>query len=166
MPEEITALSIAGKLQEIYNEFTDSIRSMGGRKNGRRGRSRLGSSVLHWIAGSHVKTERDLLCDKFVQDVESCLQDFDYALEGVPEEEAQAACAAAADILVQAIPAGSNSTTDLMKRAMIGHVKPYLARLSQDKLAELLARVESSYPRRQRLPVEQEVLKEIKKLQS
>ena len=161
MTEEITALSLAQEMEEIYHGFTDSVRSMGSRKNGK---SRLGTSVVHWMAGSHVKTERDILCDQFLQDVQRHLQTFDYALEGISEEEAQAACEVLADIMTEPLPAQSNSTTVLMKRAMIGQLMPYLGRLSTEKLAQIKERMESSYRKSQRLPVEREVLKELERL--
>lgn len=164
MADEITALSLAGQLQGLYTDFTDSVRNMGSKASGKKGKSRLGYSVVHWLAGSHVKTERDLLCDKFLTDVEAFLQTFDYALEGISPEETQEACAAVADIMTQPVPSGSNSTTSLMKRAMVGHLKPYLKKLSQEKLREVKERLETSYSKSQRLPVEREVLKEIEAL--
>ena len=68
MDGEITALMLARQMEGIYTDFTEAIRSMG-KKHGRK--SRLAGSVVHWLAGSHVRTERDVLCDKFLEDVVS-----------------------------------------------------------------------------------------------
>lgn len=164
MADEITALDLAKGLQDIYDGFVESIHAMGNKMNGKKGRSKLAGSVVHWLAGSHVKTERDLVCEKFIQDVESQLQIFDLALEGIPEEEARTACEAAADILTAPFPANSNKSTDLMRRAMIGQVKPYLPRLSREKLIQIRDRLEETYTRSQRFPVENEVLKDVREL--
>lgn len=163
-PEEITALRIAQGLRDIYEEFTTSIRSMGKKINGKKTKSPFAQSALHWIAGSHIRTERDVLCDKFIEDVKKQLEMLDYALEGIPEEEVQRACWEVAEILSEPVPEQSNGTSSLMKRAMLGQVKPYLPRLSQEQLQALRDRIEGAYKKSQRLPVEQEVLKEIKKL--
>ena len=164
VPEEITALQIAQGLETIYNEFTQSIRAMGGVINGKKTKSPFVQSALHWIAGSHIKTETDVLCDKFLEDVQKQLQTLDYALEGLPQEQAQEALSAAAEILTQPLPEKSNGTSSLMKRAMIGQVLPLLPRLSRDKLIQIRDKMEAAYKKSQRLPVEQEVLKEIGRL--
>lgn len=162
--DEITATQIAAGLKDIYEGFTEAIRSMGSKKDGKKTRSPLAQSALHWITGDRVKTERDVLCDKFLQDVQKQLQTLDLALEGLPEEEVQEACAVAADILTEPVPEKSNHTSALMKRAMVGQLLPYLSRLSRDKLVQLQQKIEGAYKRSQRLPVEQEVLKEISRL--
>lgn len=164
MSEEIKAMDLAEGLDKIYADFTESVKSMGSKHGSKFGKSRFGANVLHWIAGSHVKTERDAKCDQFLQDVESQLQTFDYALETASDEEAEDACAVMADIMSRPAPPDSNATTDLMKRAMIGHLGPYLPRLSQDKLREIKDRLEQAYSRSQRLPVEKEILKKIEAL--
>lgn len=158
MPDSITSLSIARELETIYEDFTKSIREMGA-KNGRKGKSRLAGSVVHWLAGSHVKTERDILCEKFLADVKKQLEMLDMALEGAGQEETQEALGVMADILCAPVKEASNSTTDLMKRAMISQALPYLPRLSRDKQAEIRDNLEKAYKKSQRLPVEKEVLK-------
>ena len=80
-----SAFQIARDLQGIYDGFTESIQSMGSKAKGKKGKSKLAESALHWIAGSRVKTERDVLCDKFLQDVQQQLQTLDYALEGLSQ---------------------------------------------------------------------------------
>ena len=162
--DPITALQIAQDLEGIYGDFTDAVKSMGRKINGKKTRSPLAQSALHWIAGDRIKTERDILSDKFLQDVQKQLQMLDLALEGLPEEEVQEACAVAADILTEPVPEKSNGTAALMKRAVAGQVLPYLPRLSRDKLEQLRQKIESAYRKSQRLPVEQQVLKEIDRL--
>ena len=158
MAEEITLLALARQLEEIYESFTESIRSMG-RKNGRK--SRLAGSVVHWLAGSHVKTERDVLCEKFLNDVQKHLEVFGMAMEGAEEAEIREALEVVADVMTQPLDPSSNSTTVLMKRAMVGQLSPYLAYLSREKLEEIKDRMESAYKKSQRLPVEKTLLKEI-----
>jgi len=161
---QISAVGIAEGLKDIYAGFTESLSA--NTADGKKRQSRLTQSALQWITGGRVKTERDVLCDKFLQDVQKQLQMMDLALEGRPEEEVQEACAVAADILTEIVPEKSNHTSALMKRAMIGQVQPYLSRLSRVKLEELQKKIEGAYKKSQRLPVEQEVLKEIKRLLS
>lgn len=162
--DEITACQIAQGLQDIYEGFTEAVRSMGSKKDGKKSKSPLAQSALHWIAGDRVKTERDILCDRFLQDVQKQLQLLDLALEGLPEAEVQEACAIAVDILTEPVPEQSNHTSALMKRAMAGQALPYLSRLSREKLEQIQQKIESAYKKSQRLPVEQEVLKEIRRL--
>ena len=162
--DQITALQIAKGLEGIYEEFTEAVRSMGKKINGKKTKSPLAQSALHWIAGDRIKTERDILSEKFLQDVQKQLEILDLALEGLPEEEVQEACSVVADILTEPVPEKSNSTTSLMKRAMAGQVLPYLPRLSRDKLEQIRQKIESAYRKSQRLPVEQQVLKEIGRL--
>ena len=158
MPESITPLSIARDFETIYEEFTKAIREMGS-KNGRKGKSRLAGSVVHWLAGSHVKTERDILCEKFLADVKKQQEMLDYALEGASEEETQEALDVMAGILCAPVREASNSTSDLMKRAMISQAIPYLSRLSRSKQIEIRDSLEKDYKKSKRLPVEKEALK-------
>ena len=159
--EHITALSLAYQLDNIYVAFTDSIRSMGKKHSGK---SRLGSSVVHWLAGSHVRTERDVLCDQFLTDVKKHLELFQYALEGESEEQIQEACGVLADIMTQPQDAKANNTTSLMKRAMVRELMPFLSKLSKEKLTEIKQRMESNYRKSDRLPVERDLLKQIDQL--
>jgi len=159
MSEEITALSIAGGLEKIYEEFTDGVKAIGGKH----GRGKMSTSVLHWITGGHVKTQRDVLCDKFLLDVKAQLQNFDYAVEGLDEKDAREAYDRIADIMSGPWPADSNSTTDLMKRAMISQLKPYIPRISREKLVQVKERLEKGYSRSRRFPVEKDIIKEIEK---
>ena len=162
--EPVTAQQIALGLQDIYEGFTEAIRSMGSKKDGKKGKSPFAQSALHWLTGDRVKTERDIICDKFLQDVQKQLQTLDLALEGLPEAEVQEACGIAADILTEPVPEQSNHSSALMKRAMAGQVIPYLSRLSREKLEQLQQKIETAYKKNQRLPVEQEVMKEIRRL--
>lgn len=161
MSEEITVMALAEGLKDIYDGFTQSVRNMGKKSGSKRPSSKLAASALHWLAGNRIKTERDLLCDKFLEDVKSHLELFETALEGEDEEKAQEACFVVAKTLTEPVPANSNSTSDLMKRAMISQLKPWLSRLNKEQLRVIRERVETAYPRSKRLPVEREVLKEI-----
>ncbi|MCF0230305.1 MAG: hypothetical protein HUJ76_11525 [Parasporobacterium sp.] len=154
---EITALDLALGIRKIYEGFEESIHALGGKKKGRK----MVGSLAHWVAGSHVRTERDVICDKFLEDVQSHLEMFDYSLEGLDENSVQEACGALIDICTEPVPADSNGTISLMKRAMISQVRKYLPMLSQEKLRQTGERLEKAYTKWQRLPVEKEVLQEI-----
>lgn len=157
---EITALSLAEGIEKIYQDFTDSVVALGGKKKG----NKMAGSLVHWLAGSHVRTERDILCDKFLADVQSYLETFDYALEGLDEESARQACAKLIFNCTQPVKADSNGTSSLMKRAMIGQTTKYLSRLSREQLLETKERISSAYLKWQQLPVETNYLKEINRL--
>lgn len=157
MSSESSAVNIVRSLEGVYQNFTDEVKKLGSKA----GRGKLGTSVVHWIAGSHVKTQRDVMCDKFFEDITSALKLLDESLQYADEEETREACDMLADILSATVPANSNSTTDLMKRAMLGQLKPYLPKISEGKLLEVKKRIEAAYSRWQRLPVEQDMLKEI-----
>ena len=161
MSEEITAVSIAHGLEGIYLNFTDEIKNLGGKYGGK---GKFGNSVLHWITGSHVKTQRDILCEKFLSDVQGQLQLLDASFEGCDEQEVHDACAVVADILSEPVSPKSNGTSDLMKRAMISQLTPFLKGLTREKLEWTKSRIEAAYSKSQRLPVERDILKEINRL--
>ncbi|MCD8151917.1 MAG: hypothetical protein LUD71_02350 [Clostridiales bacterium] len=160
-----TLLAEAEKIAEIYDEFTQSVRSIGKKADGSKHASgKMARSVVNWIGGSHVKTERDILCDKFLEDVQKQLEFLVTCLEGVPAEEAAGVCGVAADVITEPRPVKSDSTTDLMKRAMIGQVIPLLPYLRQDQLVSIRDRMDKAYTRWQLFPVEKDVKKAIERL--
>lgn len=153
--------ALAAKVQETYEEFTQSVRDLG---NKAAGRSKMGGSFLRWIGGSHITTPRDQLCEEFLTKVQSQLEFFTMAMEGASPEEQARACAVLADVMLQPVPVKSNATTDLMKRAMVSQFRPFLPYLTREKLAECLERMTSAYQRRQMLPVEKELVKAMEDL--
>ena len=66
--------------------------------------------------------------------------------------------------MLQPIPVESNSTTDLMKRAMRSQIKPLLPYLSRARLEQGMQQIQEGYRKRQLLPVEQELLREMERL--
>lgn len=86
------------------------------------------------------------------------------ALENASPEGAARAAYAAAEIILTPQPAGSNATTVLMKRAMIGQARPLLPYMDKEQLTMLRDRLARAYGRRQTFPVEKEMLKEMDKL--
>ena len=42
----------------------------------------MGNSFLHWIGGSHIRTDRDRLCEEFLEKVQAQLELIRTALEG------------------------------------------------------------------------------------
>ena len=86
------------------------------------------------------------------------------AAEYASREEAADAAALAVDIMSEPRPPKSDSTTDLMKRAMIGQAKPLFPYLRPEKRREVAERLKKAYSRWHRLPVETEVIRELERL--
>ena len=160
MDQEITALSLANGIDRIYQEFTDAVRALGNKRNGKK----LAGSLAHWLVGSHVKTELDIICESFANDMTAHLEMFDMAIEGISEEEKREACAVVVERCSRTVDGNSNSTTDLMKRAMVRLVMKYLPYLSREQLTEVKERLEKAYAKWNRLPVEKDFIKEINRL--
>ena len=59
---------IAGQLAGIYEDFTEAVQALGGKGKKRSGK--LVSSMAKWVGGSHVVTDREQLCQKFLADVD------------------------------------------------------------------------------------------------
>lgn len=153
----------ARKLVVIYDEFTESVKTLGSKAKGRSS-SKFGGSFAHWVGGEHVVTDRESLCEKFLQDVQGHLELMQIAMEGLEFSVVTQACEILADILMQTVPASSNATTDLMKRAMIGQVTPFFPYVSMEHLKELQKQMETAYGKWKMLPVEKQVYKEVKRL--
>lgn len=155
---------MAEYLGKLYEEFVDSVRALGAKKKDGKRSTKMGASMAHWVGGSHVTTDRDGLCEKFLADVQGHLEMFQMVLQYASKEEAAEAAAIAVDIMMEPCPPKSDSTTDLMRRAMIGQAKPLLPYLTREKLAEKTELLKKSYSRWHRLPVEQEMIKEMERL--
>ena len=152
----------AKKLSNIYEEFTEAVQSLGNKAKGRARSSKMGGSFAHWIGGSHVVTDRESLCEKFLADVQGHLELLRIAMEGAEPDEISGACSLIADLMMEPRPAKSDATTDLMKRAMIGQVKPFLPFVPVEQLVKLQEQMENAYGRWKMLPVEKEIYKEVK----
>lgn len=161
--EKIALLEQAEKFRAIYEDFTKSVRELGNKAKGRAG-SKIGNSFAHWIGGGHIRTDRDRLCEEFLEHVQSQLELFQTCFEGASPEEVTQACNLVADVMLQPIPVESNSTTDLMKRAMRSQIKPLLPYLSRARLEQGMQQIQEGYRKRQLLPVEQELLREMERL--
>lgn len=154
----------AKRLSDIYEEFTEAVQALGGKAKGRSRSSKMSGSFAHWIGGSHVVTDRESLCEKFLADVQGHLELMQTALEGAGENAAEEVSSILADIIMEPRPAKSDSTTDLMKRAMTGQIRPFLTYLPADKLLGLQKQMDASYGRWKMLPVEKEIYQEMKRL--
>ena len=71
MGQEITGAAggpreIAGGLAGIYEDFTESVQSLGGK--GRKRSGKFASSVMQWVGGSRAVSDREQLCNKFLRD--------------------------------------------------------------------------------------------------
>ena len=155
----VELVELAGKLQESYDEFTEAVSGLGSKVKGHAGNSKMGGSFLHWIAGSHVSTPRDTLCDEFLTKVQAQLEFLQTALEGATPEEAAEACAVAADIMLCPVDGQTNTTTGLMKRAMVSQFLPFVPYLSREKLEECHHRMTAAYRKRDLLPVEKQLIR-------
>ncbi len=155
-------LEIAGRLAGIYEDFTEAVKALGGKGKKRSGK--FASSVMQWVGGRHAVSDREQLCEGFLADVQGQLELLTLALEGAGPEEQADACALAAETITCPRPARSDSTTDLMKRAMIGQITPFLSYMRQEDLRRILDRMDQAYTRWQLLPVEKEVKKELERL--
>ncbi|MCD8300412.1 MAG: hypothetical protein LUC41_04470 [Clostridiales bacterium] len=162
--ENSSLLELAGRTADIYDDFTESVRNMGSKLNSGKRSSKLGSSVVNWVGGSHVRTERDILCDKFLEDIQKHLELFESCLLGASGREQAEACGIVADLMTEPRPPQSDSTTNLMKRAMIGQVIPFLKYVDRDELVRIRDRMDAAYTKRQLLPVEKDVRKELERL--
>lgn len=84
----ITSEEIAGRLSGIYENFTESVQALGSKAKGGKRSSKMAGSMARWVGGSHVTTDRDQLCDRFLADVQSQLELLSLALDGADAEEA------------------------------------------------------------------------------
>lgn len=150
---------LAGSLAEIYRDFDEAVQAMGSKAKGGKRHSKLGASLATWIAGSHVTTERDLVCERFLTQLQSQLEFLRTAMEGAEPGEIAAACRIAAEVMLEPQPVSSNSTTVLMKRAVVGQLEPLLPYFPRELVRECLERMREAYPRRTQLPVEKELMK-------
>ncbi len=155
----VELVQLADKLKESYDEFTEAVSGLGSKVAGHAGSSKMGGSFLRWIAGSHISTPRDTLCEEFLTKVQGQLEFLQTALEGAAPEEAAEACAVVADIMLCPVDGQLNSTTGLMKRAMVSQFMPLLPYLSQDKLKECHQRMTTAYRKRDLLPVEKQLIR-------
>lgn len=155
----VELVQLAGKLKDSYDEFTEAVSGLGSKVKGHAGSSKMGGSFLHWIAGSHASTPRDALCDEFLAKVQGQLEFLQTALEGAAPEEAAEACAVVADIMLCPVDGQVNTTTGLMKRAMVSQFLPLVPYLSLEKLAECHQRMTTAYRKRDLLPVEKQLIR-------
>lgn len=161
--ENTALLEQAEKLRTIYEDFTQSVKDLGNKAKGHSG-SKFGNSFAHWIGGGHIRTDRDRLCEEFLEHVQSHLEFLQTCLEGATPEEAAQVCGAVADVMLEPIPVRSNATTDLMKRAMRSQLRPLLKYLTKERLELGCQQIREGYRNRELLPVEREMLKEMERM--
>ncbi len=145
--ENAALMEQAQKLKAIYDNFTESVRDLGNKAKGRSS-SKFGNSFAHWIAGGHIRTDREQLCEEFLDQVERHLEFLQTCLEEATPEEAAQACSAVADVILEPIPEHSNATTDLMKRAMRSKLKPMLKYLTPQRLELASRQIQEGYRKR------------------
>lgn len=164
MREQAELVQCAETLREMYDEFTQSVQDLGNKAKGRStAGNKMGNSFLHWVGGSHIRTDRDRLCEEFLEKVQAKLELIRTALEGAGAEETAEVWNAVADVMLEPIPGRSNATTDLMKRAMCSQFQPMLAFLTPEQLRGHYDRLKAAYRPRDLLPVEKELLREMER---
>ncbi len=154
----------ARNLNEIYEQFTEKVQKLSKKTNGKKRSSKFAGSFAHWIGGTHIKTEREIICEQFLEDVQVLLSALQEKIDSCEGEEVTKICDEVAQIIMQPVDAASDSTTDLMKRAMIGQIEPFLEYVSTEKLKQLKADMEGAYSVRQMLPVEKNIYKMVKRM--
>ena len=77
----------AGKLFDIYEKFTEKVQSLSKKVNGKKRSSKFAGSFAHWIGGSHIKTEREVICEQFLEDVQALLAALQEKIESCAAEE-------------------------------------------------------------------------------
>lgn len=159
---DITLMSIVDGIDDIYKNFENEMTNLLANRKGRR----AVLDLAHLFTGTHASTDKDVILDRFINDMNKHLEILDQALDGLDQESVSKACASVVLKTSQTVPANSNSIVDLMKRAMIRAAIKYLPNLSKDELIDAKNRVSKAYPKWNRLPVEKEFLKEIDKLLS
>lgn len=166
MAEQRSALELAEGLKDIYGRFLQALEEAYQKNQLKPFGSKVAAGAREWIGGSLIKTERQVLCMQFQKDVKEQLKQMENALE---TEEADRICetlGVAVEILTQPVDPRSNTTADLMRRAMIREAKPYLSRISEEKRKQIRIRLERAYTKKQWLPVEEEIIKELYRLSS
>lgn len=167
MEEAMSTAPLMGQVDMIrasYEEFVQSVQDLGNKSKGHTaGNNKMGGSFLRWIAGSHVSTPRDLLCEQFLEKVEGQLVQFSALLEEAETGERSEACDALAELMLEVRPMKSNSTTDLMRRAMASRFTPYLPQLTTEALTKHTEAYKTAYRPRDLLPVEKTLLADLEK---
>lgn len=150
----------AEELRGLYEEFTESVQGLGKKAKGHAG-NKMSNSFLRWVGGSHVRTDRDRLCEEFLEKVQTHLELVRTALEDSSAEEKAVVWGSVAQVMLEPFPGDSNSTTNLMKRAMCSQFQPMLACLTAEQIQPLYDRLKKAYRPRDLLPVEKTLLKEM-----
>ena len=167
MEEAMSTTPLMGQVDMIrasYETFVQSVLDLGNKAKGHTaGSNKMGGSFLRWIAGSHVSTPRDVLCEQFLEKVEGQLVQFSELLDEAEAEERSKACDALAELMLEVRPVKSNSTTDLMRRAMASRFTPYLPNLTTAALAKHAEAYKTAYRPRDLLPVEKTLLADLEK---
>lgn len=155
---------LAEGLRDIYAGFLQDLEEAYQKTQRKSFGGKVAVGAMQWIAGSYIKTERQLLCLQFQKEVKEYLAHLEQVLETEDEPDVSSALETVVDILTEPVDPRSNTTADLMRRAMILEAKPYLSRISASKRRQIRTRLERAYDRSQWLPVETEVMKELYRL--
>ena len=145
--ENAALMEQAQKLKAIYDNFTESVRDLGNKAKGRSS-SKFGNSFAHWIAGGHIRTDREQLCEEFLDQVERHLEFFANLPGGRQRRRRGPGMQRGGDVILEPIPEHSNATTDLMKRAMRSKLKPMLKYLTPQRLELASRQIQEGYRKR------------------
>ena len=159
---EMTLLDMVKGVSALYADYTDKVRSLGAKGKKRSGKGK--DAFAHWLAGGFVTTDRERMSDEFYEELQGKLSLLLTAMEESPEEERRVAADELSRIMLEPKPKNSNSTTDLMKRAVEAELIPFLPFMSKDALSEGAKTLLETYGKWQMLPREKELYQKIKEL--
>ncbi len=148
------------ELIEIYNNFTEALSqlSMGDTLG-----DRFGENLLYAIGTGHYKYERKRCCDNFTAQVDQQIGLILSDIETSDPAQIQQAISIVADLMLKTVPVESYRPDDLMVRAMVVKFQPLVSFLPKDRLRVHLDEMEAAYPKRLRMPVERNLIKEMKR---
>lgn len=144
-------LKLTNRLKESYNAFEEAVKKEESKRD-------VGS-FFQKLMGGFGTTRSDLLCDDFLEEVQRQMPRLQMALEAADPADAAEACAAVADTMLTPVGDELNSTTGLMKRAMVSLFLPLMPYLDRDKLKDFHARITGAYRKYDRLPVEEQLIR-------
>ena len=146
------------ELAQAYEKFNRDCEETGAME------SKSGKGLaIRWAMGGGSMTRRDWVCEEFRRQVEALLQDLPEQLQEAETEDAHACADAIGELMLCPRNAASNDSADLMCRALVSLYQPLVGFLTAQQAEKYLLQLESAYPKRTRLPVEQALGKALKK---
>lgn len=153
--KESNLMSKVEEIQNSYQEFYVSVRAEDEKT------SDHSSGFLRRILGNYVSNPRNHLCDIFFEKVKGQIEQLAVLTEQASNEEQTEVSEALAKLMLQPRPRKSNSTEDLMYRAMVSQFIPFLPYLSLETLRLCVNQMNTAYRSIDLLPVEKTLLQKM-----